>query len=345
VTTAGETKPGIYLISGPMAAGKTTVARALAGRFERGVHLEGDVFRRSIVRGRVEMTPHASPEARGQLQLRYRLATAAADTYLAAGFTVALEDVFAPEELGELRTSIAGRPCHVIVLLPSLVAIAARERGRAVKGYGTWTVEQLHAVFAAAPARVGLWLDTSELTVEETVDRILAETSSAPIAVSDYDPAWPALFEALVGPVRAALPGTTVEHIGSTAVPGLAAKPIVDIDVVVGSSDEAPAAIEALAGLGYVYQGDMGIRGREALLWPAASEPHHVYVVVAGSEPHRDHLDFRDHLRAHPETAREYAALKRQLAEQFGDDRIGYTEAKSEFVEAVLRTARASGGA
>jgi len=105
--TAAE-KPAIYLISGPMAAGKTTVARALAERFTRSVHLEGDVFRRSIVRGRAEMTPDASTEARAQLQLRYGLATAAADAYLAAGFTVALEDVFAPEQLGELRTSIVG---------------------------------------------------------------------------------------------------------------------------------------------------------------------------------------------------------------------------------------------
>ncbi|MGN6378389.1 MAG: zeta toxin family protein, partial [Gaiellales bacterium] len=85
----------IYLITGPMAAGKSTVARLLASRFERGVHLEGDVFRRSIVSGRKEMTPDALPEAVGQLLLRYRLAAAAADAYFDAGFSVALEDVAA----------------------------------------------------------------------------------------------------------------------------------------------------------------------------------------------------------------------------------------------------------
>lgn len=340
-------KPAIYLISGPMAAGKSTVASALAERFERGVHLEGDVFRRSILRGRADMTPDASPEALDQLQLRHRLAVRAADAYHEAGFTVALEDVFAPEQLGELRTSIRGRPCRVIVLLPSPETLAVREAARREKGYGEWTAEQLYAVFAAASVRVGLWLDTSQLTVEETVDRILAETSSerSPIVVADYDPAWPALFERFAEPLRAALPNASVEHVGSTAVPGLAAKPIVDIDVVVDSPSEVPRALEALAGLGYVYQGDKGIPGREAFLWPPASEPHHLYVVVAGSPPHRDHRDFCDHLRAHPDTAREYGALKRELAERLGDDRIAYTKAKSEFITAVLVVARAPGGA
>src|SRR5919202_3696750 len=113
-----------------MAAGKTTVARALAGSFGRGVHLEGDFFRRSIVSGRVEMTPDAPPEAVEQLRLRYRLAAAAADAYFEAGFTVALEDVVAGELLGEYRTLIRRRPCHVVVLLPSVEAIASREAAR-----------------------------------------------------------------------------------------------------------------------------------------------------------------------------------------------------------------------
>ena len=95
------TTSAIYLITGPMAAGKSTVARLLAGRFERGVHVEGDFFRRSIVSGRVEMTPDASPGAVEQLRLRYRLAAATADACFEAGFTVALEDVMAGDFLGE----------------------------------------------------------------------------------------------------------------------------------------------------------------------------------------------------------------------------------------------------
>jgi GrpB-like predicted nucleotidyltransferase (UPF0157 family) len=131
-----------------------------------------------------------------------------------------------------------------------------------------------------------------------------------------------------------------VEHIGSTSVPGLAAKPIIDIDVVVPSAEGVPTAIERLRALGYVYQGDKGIRGREAFMWPRTARPHHLYVVLQGSRPYLDHIHFRNYLRDHPEVARDYAALKTELADQHGDDRLGYTIAKTDFITAVLRAAR-----
>jgi GrpB-like predicted nucleotidyltransferase (UPF0157 family) len=160
--------------------------------------------------------------------------------------------------------------------------------------------------------------------------------------VTEYDNDWPLLFEEIAQPVREAVAslGAQVEHVGSTSVPGLAAKPVIDIDVVVGSADDVPTAIERLRSLGYVYQGDKGIRGREAFMWPPGASPHHLYVVVQGSQPYLDHLEFRNYLRDHPEVTREYAALKTKLAEQHSDDRLGYTDAKTEFVTRVLRAAR-----
>jgi GrpB-like predicted nucleotidyltransferase (UPF0157 family) len=157
----------------------------------------------------------------------------------------------------------------------------------------------------------------------------------------DYDPAWPAVFEALAAPVRDAVDdlGADVEHVGSTAVPGLAAKPVIDIDVVVRSPDDVPAAIERLGALGYVHEGDGGVAAREVFLWPPGSVRHHLYVVVAGSAPHVDHIRFRDHLRAHPEAAAEYAALKRELAREHRTDRDAYTDAKAGFVAAALTRA------
>jgi GrpB-like predicted nucleotidyltransferase (UPF0157 family) len=335
-------QPVVYLITGPMAAGKSTIAGLLAARYERGVHLEGDMFRRSIVGGREEITPDPSPEALDQLHLRYRLAATAADIYFDAGFSVALEDVVAGPFLGDYRTMIRGRPCHLIVLLPSVEAVAEREAGRRHKGYGTWTIEQLYDGFVTTTPRVGIWLDTTHLTPEETVEEILARTNSArsPVVVADYDDQWPIQFEQIAQPLRAAVADLSaqVEHVGSTSVPGLAAKPIIDIDVVVRSAADVPTAIERLRSLGYVYQGDKGIRGREAFMWPPGARPHHLYVVVRGSQPHADHIRFRDYLRNHPEVAREYAALKTNLAARHGDDQLGYTIAKTDFVTGVLRT-------
>ena len=309
-------QPAIYLITGPTAAGKTTVARLLASRFERGVHLDAAGFRQSIVRGREYTTPGAID----QLGLCQRLAAAAADTYVEAGFTVALEDAVVGPALGDYRTMIRSRPCHIIVLLaPGAVAAGGDE------------------------TRVGIWLDTTLLTPEETVDEILAQTAadSSPVIVAEYDEQWPRLFEQIAQPVRDAVAdlGAAVEHVGSTAVPGLAAKPIIDVDVVVRSAGDVPTVIERLRELGYVYQGDKGIRGREAFMWPRGATRHHLYLVVAGSQPHADHVRFRDYLRRHPEVAREYAALKIGLAARYRDDRLGYTTAKTAFITEVMRAA------
>jgi cytidylate kinase len=167
----------VYLITGPMASGKTTVARLLAEQFDRGVHLEGDVFRRSIVRGREEMTPEQAPAALEQLRLRYRLAAAAADTYFDAGFGVALEDVAAGPLLEEYAAMIRSEPCHVIVLLPSMAAVAEREAQRNGTGYDRWELESFYNGFVETTPRIGLWLDTTEVTPEQSAAAILRRSA------------------------------------------------------------------------------------------------------------------------------------------------------------------------
>jgi GrpB-like predicted nucleotidyltransferase (UPF0157 family) len=220
----------------------------------------------------------------------------------------------------------------------------ARGRTREQGIHRFWTVEQLYDGFVSSTPHIGIWLDTTHLSPGETVDEILVRTPStrSPIVVTDYDAEWPFLFEEIAQPVRDAVADldAQVEHVGSTSVPGLAAKPIIDIDVVVGSADAVPSAIERLRSLGYVYQGDKGIRGREAFMWPRDARPHHLYVVVQGSRPHLEHIRFREYLRDHPEAARQYAALKTRLADRHGEDQLGYTDAKTEFITGVLRAAR-----
>jgi len=163
---------------------------------------------------------------------------------------------------------------------------------------------------------------------------------STPIVLEEYDASWAREFEALREKIAGALGevAAAIEHVGSTSVPGLAAKPIIDLDVLLRTEDEIPLAIERLAAIGYQHQGDLGVSGREAFRAPGSGFPHHLY--VCSPEQFRRHVAFRDFLRTHPEDAQAYARLKRELAREFADDRDAYTRGKSEFVEEILGRAR-----
>lgn len=158
-----------------------------------------------------------------------------------------------------------------------------------------------------------------------------------PTLIREYDPTWPDRFAALAGRVQAALGDLVlrVEHVGSTAVAGLAAKPIIDLDVVISGKDLAETT-RRLARLGYVHEGDLGITGRDAFRWPAGLERHHLYVVSEDAAELGRHLAFRDALRADARLRDDYAALKRSLATQHPYDITAYTEGKGAFIMAIL---------
>ena len=170
-------------------------------------------------------------------------------------------------------------------------------------------------------------------------DPILPEERAEPVVVVPYDPAWEGTFRRIRERVVAALGDLVVgvEHVGSTAVPGLAAKPIVDVDVIVRRVEDVPQSIRALAAIGYAHLGDLGIAGREAFRAPADLPRHHLYLCAVATPELRAHLTFRDALRADPALAQRYADLKRALAERHRDDRDAYTEGKSAFIRSVLR--------
>lgn len=165
------------------------------------------------------------------------------------------------------------------------------------------------------------------------------------IEVRDYDPAWPGLAEAAADELRAALPGVfgELEHIGSTAVPGLAAKPILDLMASVSSLDAVVAGEDALRALGY-RRVDTGMRDR--LFYPRDTDgrrTHHLHVVTADTWETRNERLFRDHLRAHPDAAARYGALKRELAGRT-EDSDEYTRAKTALVQTLVDAARAGRG-
>ncbi|WP_454197416.1 AAA family ATPase [Nocardia sp. Marseille-Q1738] len=165
----------VYLITGIQAAGKSTVAQALAERLPRSAHVRGDTFRRFVVNGRAEMSQDPSPEALAQLRLRYSLAAGTADAYADAGFTVVVQDVVLGEFLPWMADLIITRPLYVVVLAPRPEVVAAREAERGKDAYDEFTVKGLDTVLRESTPRIGLWVDTSDLTVAQTVDKILAD--------------------------------------------------------------------------------------------------------------------------------------------------------------------------
>lgn len=167
------------------------------------------------------------------------------------------------------------------------------------------------------------------------------------IKIDPYDPAWPARFDAEALSIRRLLGelALRVEHVGSTAVPGLAAKPVIDIQVSVPSLEPLSAYIDQLSQIryGHVRLGAFDLVYpffQKPAVWPST---HHIHLCLVGSEQERKHLAFRDYLRNHPAAAAEYVALKRQLALAHDGDTIAsqerYSLSKSAFINSVLKRA------
>ena len=166
----------------------------------------------------------------------------------------------------------------------------------------------------------------------------------APVQVVPYSKNWPAMFEAEVELLQKALEPwlvAEIEHVGSTAVPGLHAKPIIDIMAPVQDLDSSRRAIQAAQSVGYCYYPYKP----DQMHWfckPApSSRTHHLHLIPWGSRLWQERLAFRDALRRSPTLAQQYANLKLNLAAQFPLDREAYTEAKAPFVATILSSYRA----
>lgn len=176
----------ITLITGIMASGKSTIAQALAEQLPRSVHVRGDVFRRFIVNGRAAMNDASlSDEAVAQLGLRQKIAADVARSYVEAGFAVVLQDIYLEDDLPAMVHRLEPHPVHVIVLCPSHRAVqrrdAEREAARGKVAYlpGGIDIAALDHSLRHNTLRIGLWLDTSNLTIEETVTEIFARMDEA----------------------------------------------------------------------------------------------------------------------------------------------------------------------
>lgn len=171
------------------------------------------------------------------------------------------------------------------------------------------------------------------------------------ITIEDYNPQWKLQFQALQSYLQQHLEGLflSIEHVGSTAVEGLAAKPIIDLDIIIEQSDEKlQLIIQKLEEVGYQHRGDLGIEGRHAFKRisdkvpfqkqdsPHSWQNHHLYVCKEGITSLNNHLILRNHLRKNAQSRTEYGALKKYLAANYPHDIDMYVELKTAFIVAIL---------
>lgn len=169
------------------------------------------------------------------------------------------------------------------------------------------------------------------------------------ITVVDYDPEWGIAFKAFKTYYQNLFQGIKCDilHVGSTSVEGLAAKPIIDIDIVVNNEAAKKKIIQKLESVGYTHQGDLGIKGREAFsreseIVPYTDEKrvwmeHHLYCCLEGIESLENHLKLQKWLRNHPDDVKAYSDLKKRLAQKYGDDIDSYVEDKTAFIVSCLK--------
>lgn len=171
---------------------------------------------------------------------------------------------------------------------------------------------------------------------------------SRPVVIKPYDPNWPELFQTEAKLIQETIAPfiTTIHHIGSTSVPGLAAKPIIDMLIGLNKLSDSVHFAPLLINIGYRYFPEHEVEMPERRYFSKiinSDMGYHLHMVEPDSEFFRRHLAFRDYLRVHPDAVADYAALKIKLAEEYGSDREGYTDAKSDFIKEIEQKALNSG--
>jgi len=341
----------IVIINGPCGIGKTSVAWELNARFDRAVMLDGDYI------GAVHPF-----EIYDEARVAYLFETIhhliAFHIERGGYHDFVINYVFeTPEQSAALRHLLSDLDdvTYAYRLVASDDVIEARIRKREQESDADLRparsprhlkrYRELVAIQEEAARRgdVGFPIDTTGRTAEEVADAIWDDIHEA-VEVVPYDPAWPARFEAERARIAAALGDLALEihHIGSTAIPGLDAKPIIDTMVAVRRLDDAVACIAPLQALGYVFV-DYPQNVDRRFFRKGKPRTHHLHIVEAGSQSLIEHLAFRDALRADADLRREYQALKHNLRTKYKHDRAAFSESKSAFVQKVLAQWRSRG--
>jgi GrpB-like predicted nucleotidyltransferase (UPF0157 family)/predicted kinase len=332
----------IILINGPLGVGKTEVAWKLIEKFERAILLDGDYL------GAVHPFEIYDEQ---RVEYLYQTLHHVTAFHVAHGWhNFVIDYVFeTPESLAKLRYLLSDLDdvIYAFRLTCSAEEIERRIRlrGNSDPDFLTWELNRFRELQTiqntnARRGDLGFVIDTTRLTIAEVADAIWRNITEE-VALVPYDPAWPLLFETEKENIGAVLGDriTEIHHIGSTAIPGLAAKPVIDILLVVPKLDDVIECIGPLSDLGYAFI-DYAQNTERRFFRKGVPRTHHVHIVAQGNAELHDHLAFRDALRADPQLRDQYATLKFDLAERHRNDRAQYSESKTEFVRRVLSSTK-----
>jgi GrpB-like predicted nucleotidyltransferase (UPF0157 family) len=260
-----------------------------------------------------------------------------------------------PAELADLRARLAeiDPDIYAYRLVCTPEELERRVRARALASSDAqelaWEVQRCHQLAeiqnqAARLGDLGIVVDTSLLSAFQAAQAIYADRHT-PVELAPYDPAWAEAFQVEKAKVAAALGDLALEihHVGSTAVPGLAAKPVIDILVAVRRFEAALDCIGPLLDLVYAFV-DHPENVDRRFFRKGVPRTHHLHIVAAGSPVYHDHLDFCAALRTHSVQRDAYGRLKTELAQRYRTQRASYTQAKTAFVHQVLESWRKAPG-
>ena len=332
----------IIIINGPLGIGKTEVSWKLAEHFDHAVMLDGDYI------GAVVPFEIYDPE---RIEYLYQTLSHLVAWHVAHGYQdFVINYVFEePESLARLRQLLSESSDEIYAFRLVCTEDAAdqriRKRGLALGHEGAeldWELHRFRELIqiqdaAARSGDMGFVVDTTHLSAQGVADAIWNNVCEG-VELLPYDPEWLARFEAEKARLQSVLGALAVEiqHIGSTAIPGLPAKPVIDILVTVRQLDDASACIAPLQKLGYTFV-DYPQNTDRRFFRKGLPRTHHLHIVEQGGASHHEHIDFRDALLANPAWCEEYRQLKAELAEKYKNDRAKYSESKGAFVSSVLQ--------
>ena len=288
----------IVLLNGPSSAGKSTLSRELQERLEGSVIISIDDYMTTDPRETIyeddiyEIMPAMCRDIK---------------EYVRKGKTVIIDHAITSERIYDMFLDAAKEGDALTVkVVCDIEILRQRElaRGDRCPGSAEASLEYLWP-----KEGYDLTVDNGKIPVSQNADLILKKMRGKKVIVLPYDEAWKDDFEKIRAELADALGDLAlrIEHVGSTSVPGLSAKPVIDIDVVIKDNTVLNDAVAALAKIGYFHEGDLGIKGREAFGYEGKVhlKKHHLYVCAQDSEELKRHIAFRDHLRSNPDAVAE----------------------------------------